>query len=106
MRASWFETREDALLTKIRWHRAFVQCIVLSTSISYLDVIMDMDQIRTFVAVARGRSFSGAAGTLHRPPPAISRRIVPLGREFHLAVFDSHRAREILHRSGADLRAP
>src|SRR5712671_802124 len=24
---------------KIRWHRAFVQCIVLNTSISYLDVI-------------------------------------------------------------------
>src|SRR6266568_2309898 len=46
---------------KIRWHGPFVQCIVWNTSISYLDVIMDMDQIRTFVAVARGRSFSAAA---------------------------------------------
>jgi hypothetical protein len=35
----------DFAVAKIRWHRAFVQCIVLNTSISYLDVIMDMDQI-------------------------------------------------------------
>src|SRR5258708_12167567 len=87
MRASWFETREDALLTKIRWHRAFVQCIVLSTSISYLDVIMDMDQIRTFVAVARGRSFSGAAATLHRSQPAITRPIELPEREFDIPFF-------------------
>src|SRR5882724_11388555 len=101
MRASWFETREDALLTKIRWHRAFVQCIVLSTSISYLDVIMDMDQIRTFVAVARGRSFSGAAATLHRSQPAISRRIELLEREFDIALFERLRGGSILTDAGA-----
>src|SRR5258705_5960695 len=85
--ASWFETREDALLTKIRWHRAFVQCIVLTTSISSLDVIMDMDQIRTFVAVARGRSFSGAAATVHPSPPALIRPLQMLEPRFHIALF-------------------
>jgi DNA-binding transcriptional LysR family regulator len=88
-------------VAKIRWHRAFVQCIVLNTSISYLDVIMDMDQIRTFVAVARGRSFSGAAATLHRSQPAISRRIELLEREFDIALFERLRGGSILTDAGA-----
>jgi DNA-binding transcriptional LysR family regulator len=86
---------------KIRWHRPFVQCIVWNTSISYLDVIMDMDQIRTFVAVARGRSFSGAAATLHRSQPAISRRIELLEREFDIALFERLRGGSILTDAGA-----
>jgi DNA-binding transcriptional LysR family regulator len=119
MRASWFETRRHAphheedriyrhnqmaacfAVAKIRWHRAFVQCIVLNTSISYLDVSMDMDQIRTFVAVARGRSFSGAAATWHRSQPAISRRIELLEREFDIALFERLRGGSILTDAGA-----
>ena len=45
---------------------------------------MDMDQIRTFVTIARGRSFSRASATLHRSQPAISRRIELLEREFDI----------------------
>jgi DNA-binding transcriptional LysR family regulator len=66
-----------------------------------LDVIMDMDQIRTFVAVARGRSFSGAAATLHRSQPAISRRIELLEREFDIALFERLRGGSILTDAGA-----
>ena len=42
---------------------------------------MDLDEIRTFVTIARERSFSGAAGTLGRSQPAISRRIELLERD-------------------------
>ena len=62
---------------------------------------MDMDQIRTFVAVARGRSFSGAAATLHRSQPAISRRIELLEREFDIALFERLRGGSILTDAGA-----
>src|ERR1700675_4334530 len=37
--ASPLSLEERPFLPKIRWHRTFVQCIVLTTSISYLDVI-------------------------------------------------------------------
>jgi DNA-binding transcriptional LysR family regulator len=62
---------------------------------------MDMDQIRTFVTVARGRSFSGAATALHRSQPAISRRIELLEREFDVALFDRLRGGVVLTDAGA-----
>jgi len=62
---------------------------------------MDMDQIRTFVAVARGRSFSGAADALHRSQPAISRRIELLEREFDIPLFERLRGGTVLTDAGA-----
>src|SRR5438270_8636317 len=62
--------------------------------------VMDMDQIRTFVAVARGRSFSGAADALHRSQPAISRRIELLEREFDIPLFERLRGGTILTDAG------
>jgi DNA-binding transcriptional LysR family regulator len=64
---------------------------------------MDMDQIRTFVAVARGRSFSGAAAALHRSQPAISRRIELLEREFDISLFERLRSGTVLTDAGAAL---
>ena len=49
---------------------------------------MEMDQIRTFVAIARTRSFSRAADALHRSQPAISRRIELLTQEFGIPLFE------------------
>ena len=62
---------------------------------------MDMDQIRTFVAVARSRSFVGAAASLHRSQPAISRRIELLETEFGLPLFERLRGRTVLTDAGA-----
>jgi len=62
---------------------------------------MDMDQIRTFVAIARGRSFSGAAAALHRSQPAISRRIELLEREFNIPLFERIRGGTLLTDAGA-----
>ncbi len=49
---------------------------------------MDIDQIRTFVAITRLRSFSRAAQALHRSQPAISRRIDLLSEELGAALFE------------------
>jgi DNA-binding transcriptional LysR family regulator len=61
---------------------------------------MDMDQIRTFVAIARGRSFSRASAMLHRSQPAISRRIELLEREFDVPLFERRRGGAILTDAG------
>ena len=63
--------------------------------------VMDMDQIRTFVAIARGRSFSRASATLHRSQPAISRRIELLEREFDIPLFERLRGGTVLTDAGA-----
>jgi DNA-binding transcriptional LysR family regulator len=62
---------------------------------------MDLDQIRTFVAIARGRSFSRASATLHRSQPAISRRIELLEREFDIPLFERLRGGAVLTDAGA-----
>jgi len=64
---------------------------------------MDMDQIRTFVAVARSSSFGRAAESLHRSQPAISRRIELLERALNVPMFDRTRAGVILTDAGAAL---
>jgi DNA-binding transcriptional LysR family regulator len=62
---------------------------------------MDMDQVRTFVAIARGRSFSGASAALHPSQPAISRRIELLEREFDIPLFERLRGGAVLTDAGA-----
>src|SRR6266545_2498072 len=49
---------------------------------------MDIDQIRTFVAISRLKSFSRAADALHRSQPAISRRIELLNEELGAPMFE------------------
>jgi len=49
---------------------------------------MDMDQIRTFVAIARTRNFSRAAEVLHRSQPAVSRRVSLLTQELGIPLFE------------------
>jgi DNA-binding transcriptional LysR family regulator len=67
---------------------AFVQCIMLGTGISKSDTPMDLDEMRTFVAIARCGSFSRAAAQLHRSQPAISRRIDLLETECGLPLLE------------------
>jgi DNA-binding transcriptional LysR family regulator len=64
---------------------------------------MDMDELRTFVAIARMGSFSLAAGSLHRSQPAISRRIELLEREFGVPLFERLRGGAALTDAGAAL---
>jgi DNA-binding transcriptional LysR family regulator len=64
-------------------------------------IFMDMDQIRTFVAIASGRSFSRASAMLHRSQPAISRRIELMEREFDIPLFERLRGGAILTDAGA-----
>src|SRR5437016_855909 len=90
---------------KIRSHRAFVQCIIFSITISNMDgsSFMDLDEIRTFVTIARERSFSGAAVTLGRSQPAISRRIELLESELGAKLFERLRAGVRLTDAGSAL---
>ena len=64
---------------------------------------MDLDEIRTFVTIARERSFSGAAGTLGRSQPAISRRIELLESELGAKLFERLRAGAVLTDAGSAL---
>ena len=64
---------------------------------------MDMDQIRTFVAVAHARSFTSAAGSLHRSQPAISRRVELLERALGIALFERMRGRVLMTDAGTAL---
>ena len=64
---------------------------------------MDLDEIRAFVTIARERSFSGAAGTLGRSQPAISRRIELLESELGAKLFERLRAGALLTDAGSAL---
>jgi DNA-binding transcriptional LysR family regulator len=64
---------------------------------------MDIDQIRTFVAIARTKNFSRAAEALHRSQPAISRRIDLLARELGAPLFERAGATLSLSDAGAAL---
>jgi molybdenum-dependent DNA-binding transcriptional regulator ModE len=64
---------------------------------------MDLDEIRTFVTIARERSFSGAAGKLGRSQPAISRRIELLESELGAKLFERLRAGAVLTDAGSAL---
>jgi DNA-binding transcriptional LysR family regulator len=64
---------------------------------------MDLDEIRTFVTIARERSFSSAAGTLGRSQPAISRRIELLESELGAKLFERLRAGAMLTDAGSAL---
>ena len=64
---------------------------------------MDLDQLRTFAAIAQLKSFSRAAGALHRSQPAISRRIELLERELGLPLFARVRGSVVLTEGGAEL---
>jgi DNA-binding transcriptional LysR family regulator len=64
---------------------------------------VDLDEIRTFVAIARVRSFSHAAETLARSQPAISRRIDLLEQELGAPLFERLRTGAVLTDAGVAL---
>ena len=64
---------------------------------------MDIDEIQTFVTVARLGSFSRAALALHRSQPAISRRIEMLESGFDVPLFERGRGGVALTDAGAAL---
>ena len=51
---------------------------------------MEIDQLRSFVAVAQARSFTQAAATVHLSQPAISRQIARLERELGTRLFERY----------------
>ena len=61
---------------------------------------MDIDQITSFLEVARQRSFSRAAEKLYRTQPAISAQIRSLEQEIGQKVFDRLGRRVFLTRAG------
>ena len=62
---------------------------------------MDIDGLKTFVAIAELGGFTRAGGRLHRSQPAISRRIELLEREFDIPLFERLRGGTILTDAGA-----
>ena len=61
---------------------------------------MEIDQIETFVAVARGGGFTKAASLLHLSQPAVSRRLELLERELGAPLFERIRSGAILTEAG------
>jgi DNA-binding transcriptional LysR family regulator len=57
---------------------------------------MDLDQIEAFLAVARLRSFTRAAGALHLSQPAVSRRIDLLEHQLGTPVFERVRGSSVI----------
>ena len=64
---------------------------------------MDLDQLRSFAAVAEQRSFSRAAAALHVTQPAISKRISALEKYFGATLFDRIGRVVLLTQAGAQL---
>ncbi|WP_421998536.1 LysR family transcriptional regulator [Reyranella sp.] len=65
---------------------------------------MDIDGLRTFVAIAELGGFTRAAARLHRSQPAISRRLGLLEQELGVPLFDRLRGRARLTEAGAAFR--
>ena len=61
---------------------------------------MDIDEIRTFLAIAETGGFSRAAQRLHRSQPAISRRVGLLEQELGAPLFERIRGRARLTDAG------
>ncbi|UYN97516.1 MAG: LysR family transcriptional regulator [Enhydrobacter sp.] len=61
---------------------------------------MDIDEIRTFLAIAETGGFSRAAQQLHRSQPAISRRVGQLEQELGAPLFERIRGRARLTDAG------
>lgn len=78
----------------------YVQLITFLTLICHLHGAMDSEALRTFVAIHRANSFSGAAARLHRTQPAISRRIALLESELGASLFERSSAGVVLSQAG------
>lgn len=78
---------------------AYVQLITFLSHINNLHV-MDSEALRTFVAIHRVKSFSGAAEQLHRSQPAISRRIALLEHELGASLFERTATGVVLSQAG------
>jgi DNA-binding transcriptional LysR family regulator len=63
---------------------------------------IDLDQLRTFVAVAEAGSLTSAAQTLHVSLPAISRRVTALERELGVALLTRSTRRVALTQTGRE----
>jgi DNA-binding transcriptional LysR family regulator len=61
---------------------------------------MDLDGLKTFVAIAHSRSFSASAGALGRTQPAISRRIALLEAELGAPLFERAAGGVVLSQAG------
>src|SRR5262245_23433504 len=61
---------------------------------------MDIDEIRTFLAIAETGGFSRAGDRLHRSQPAISRRVALLERDLGAPLFERLRGRARLTGAG------
>src|SRR5262249_37687915 len=66
----------------------------------YAWAIMDAEALKTFLAVARHRSFSHAARLLSRTQPAISRRISLLEQELGAPLFERDSNPIVLSQAG------
>ena len=68
-----------------------------------MEACMDMHAIQTFLAIVQRGNFSGAAETLHRSQPAISRRIELLEHSCGATLFERLRGGTQLTDAGAAL---
>ena len=63
-------------------------------------MVVDIDQVETFVAVVRGGGFTKAGSLLHLSQPAVSRRLELLERELGAPLFERIRSGAILTEAG------
>ncbi len=62
----------------------------MSASSHYNYALMELDQLRSFLAVAQVRSFTRAANLVHLSQPAISRQIARLEKELGVPLFERY----------------
>jgi len=63
-------------------------------------MVVEIDQVETFVAVVRGGGFTKAGSLLHLSQPAVSRRLELLERELGAPLFERIRSGAILTEAG------
>src|SRR5438445_12664501 len=63
-------------------------------------MVMEIDQVETFVAIVRRGGFTRAASSLHLSQPAVSRRLDLLERELGRPLFDRTRGGARLTEAG------
>jgi len=66
-------------------------------------IVVTIDEIETFVSIARRGGFARAAESLHRSQPAISRRVEMLERQLGTPLFERVRGGVILTEAGRTL---